>query len=84
LVPQEKYCSFFSYFRCDSFYELPTTRVRRTTSFGYGNKSLGIRYNKDIAPVGTYELGTEFFKSDKKGVSFGQGREDMEITGPMQ
>lgn len=74
----------FHYIRCDSFYELPTTRARRSTSFGYGNKSMGVRYNKDIAPVGTYDLGTDFTLSQKKGVGFGKGREDMEITGPMK
>jgi hypothetical protein len=63
---------------------LPTTRARRSTSFGYGNKNLGVRYNKDIAPVGTYEAPTDFKPNPRRGFGFGKGREDMEITGPLR
>ena len=45
---------------------------------------MGIRYNKDVAPVGTYELPSEFKPNPRRGFGFGKGREDMEITGPMR
>jgi|688.fasta_scaffold1640719_1 hypothetical protein len=41
---------------------MPSTRTSRATSFGYGKKDIGIKDDKYIAPVGTYELGTEFKK----------------------
>lgn len=66
-----------SHLRCDSFYEIPTTKAQRSTSFGYGYKSLGTRYNKDIAPVGSYELPSEFRPNPRRGFGFGKGREDM-------
>lgn len=35
-----------SHYRCDSFYDVPSTRNRRSTSFGYGNKDMGIRSSR--------------------------------------
>lgn len=54
---------------------MPSTRTNRSTSFGYGGKDIGIRQDKHIPPIGTYELGTEFKKDEHKGFSFGSGRD---------
>jgi hypothetical protein len=36
---------------------------------------MGLRVDRYMAPVGTYELGTEFKKDERRGFSFGSGRE---------
>jgi hypothetical protein len=54
---------------------MPSTRTSRATSFGYGQKDIGLKNDKFVAPVGTYDLGTEFKKDESKGFSFGSGRE---------
>lgn len=46
--------------RCDHYYEVPSTRTSRATSFGFGHKDIGLRHDKLIPPIGSYELGTEF------------------------
>lgn len=53
---------------------MPSLRSSRATSFGYGHKDIGLRVDKYIAPVGTYELGSEFKKDEKRGFGFGSGR----------
>ena len=65
---------FFYNSSCDSFYELPPTRTNRSTSFGFGLKNLGIKFNKDMAPVGSYQLPSDFKHDLKKGFGFGKGR----------
>jgi hypothetical protein len=54
---------------------VPSTRTSRAASFGYGHKDIGLKVDKFIAPVGTYELGTEFKKDETRGFSFGSGRD---------
>ncbi len=56
-------------------YEMPSTRTSRATSFGYGNKDIGIRIDKHVPPIGTYELGTQFKKGEHTGFGFGSGRD---------
>lgn len=69
--------------RTDAFYDLPTTRAKRSTSFGFGKKNMGLNFNNVAPSPEAYNLGSTF-KNPKKGFSFGEGREDMEITGPMK
>lgn len=47
---------------CESIYDIPSTRTNRSTSFGYGKKDIGLRQDKWIPPIGTYELASEFRK----------------------
>ena len=50
-------CIFFNNKnRCDSLYEIPSTKSARTTSFGYGNKDIGIRIKKNMPEPATYTL----------------------------
>lgn len=42
--------------RCDSFYEIPTTKNGRTTSFGVGNKDMGIRTSRYAPEPATYNI----------------------------
>lgn len=44
----------FCLYRCDSYYEIPSTRTSRAASFGYGNKDIGIRTDRYVPPIGTY------------------------------
>lgn len=37
---------FTCQYRTDSFYDLPPTKITRSTTFGFGKKDLGIRYEK--------------------------------------
>ena len=61
---------------CDSYYEIPTTKAQRGTSFGFGNKDIGIRDDKFVPPVATYTLDSEFnYEKRRRGISFGTGRE---------
>ena len=60
---------------CDSIYDIPSTRTNRAPSFGYGGTDIGIRQDKSIPPIGTYELASEFKRDQTKGFSFGSGRE---------
>lgn len=36
---------------------------------------MGIRNDKSIPPIGTYQLATDFKKDEHRGFSFGSGRE---------
>ena len=42
--------------RCDSFYEIPTTKSRRGASFGYGHKDMGIRSSRYAAEPASYSI----------------------------
>lgn len=54
---------------------MPSTRNSRATSFGYGQKDFGLKIDRQLAPVGAYELSSEFKKDEHKGFSFGSSRE---------
>lgn len=41
---------------------------------------MGIRQDKYIPPIGTYELGSEFKKDEHKGFSFGSGRDVSQLN----
>ena len=62
-------------YRCDSIYDIPSTTSRRSTSFGFGKKDIGIRDDKFIPPPATYTLNSEFEEKRSRGFSFGQGRD---------
>lgn len=64
----------------DSFYNLPSVKSRRSTSFGYGHKDIGIKFEKIWPSPEAYQIKSEF-QQPKKGFSFGEGREDMQLTG---
>jgi hypothetical protein len=61
---------------CESYYDLPSTRARRTTTMGYGNKDIGLSPSRTPG-AGTYDLGScinpESHKYD--AVAFGFGRD---------
>ena len=61
-------------FRSDAIYEIPGTRTSRVTSLGYGKKDIGLRVDKYVPPIGTYDLGTQFKKDEHTGFNFGSGR----------
>jgi len=46
--------SFHYLFSTDSFYDVPNTRNGRSTSFGYGNKDIGLQKSGYAADPGTY------------------------------
>ena len=61
---------------CDSYYNLPTTRLQRATNFGYGGR-LDVARRNASPPPNTYALPSDFDKGQKKGhvFSFGISRE---------
>jgi hypothetical protein len=62
--------------RCENFYDLPSTRTKRTTSFGFGSRGTpSLRQNSP--PPGTYKVPSDFEFTTKKGnaYSFGISRE---------
>jgi hypothetical protein len=52
------------------FYDLPTTRAKRSTSFGFGKKDMGLSIDKALPSPEAYCIASEF-KNAKKGFSFG-------------
>jgi len=65
------------------FYDVPDTKSKRHTSFGYGNK---MDMSKSMAvspPPNTYSLKSNFEaeKAKARGFSFGLGREQMQQGG---
>lgn len=73
ITVNKKTCKIYYDLRCDSLYDIPTTRARRATSFGYGNKTLGLKIDKNIPEPASYRIMSEF-EDKKKGISFGEGR----------
>ena len=61
----------------DVFYDLPTTRSKRTTTQGFGNKTMGPEDKSKSPPVGTYDVFDEIHDPGEKirMKSFGTGRE---------
>ena len=59
----------------DVFYNIPDTRSRRGTSFGYGSK-MDFSNNGVVAPDPTNDNIRGSFENDivKKGITFGAGR----------
>ncbi len=62
--------------RCERFYDLPTTRERRTTSFGVGGRT-NFSGRENSPPPGTYKLPSDFegWKSKGRVFSFGISRD---------
>ena len=64
----------------DNFYDIPSTRALRATSFGYGNKlDLGKR-NFVTPPPDRYSLKSEFNNDGKHGKTLAQGRNDVKAN----
>ena len=68
--------NFLLLLRCDNFYDLPSTRPPRTTTFGIGTRA---RLTKSDCspPPNTYTLPSDFDRSSQKGrvFSFGISRD---------
>ena len=60
-------------------YDLPSGRMKRSTSFGFGSRFKFTQRNTSPSP-NNYMLGSEFDKSNKKGLvyTFGIAREAYE------
>ena len=46
----------YNWRRCDSFYEMPSTKTGRSTSFGYGQKDMGIKNDRYAPEPATYNI----------------------------
>ena len=58
-------------YRCDKFYDLPSTKEKRATSFGYGHRSSFAKTER-VPPPDTYMLTSDFSKTQKgKVYTFG-------------
>lgn len=66
---------------CDVFYDLPSTRTRRCTSLGMGNKDIGLKKDNVVPGAGTYTFTDDFgHERNKYNIpSFGTGREVIQI-----
>lgn len=64
-----------------AFYDLPPVRSTRAAAFGYGTKYDFTKQHADTPGPNTYHTPSIFDDSKKKGISFGLGREQMQITG---
>jgi hypothetical protein len=60
--------------KLDRFYNLPTTRSKRSCSFGYGEKS-SMHLKTEGAPLGSYEISNFVDQIGKRKISFGYGRD---------
>lgn len=58
--------------RCDKFYDLPSTRPQRTTTFGIGGRTQVIT-RRSSPPPNTYTLPSEFDSKTQKGQVFSFG-----------
>ena len=75
---QRKFPFNFKSNRCQKFYEIPTTRSKRSTSFGYGMKSdISNTCVLQNPPPNAYKMQSDFDANDKlvKGFTFGISRE---------
>jgi len=54
--------------RCQNFYELPSTKTKRTTSFGFGSRGY-LSSRQESPPPNTYSLPSDF-DPRKKGCAF--------------
>ena len=63
-------------FSCDNFYDIPSSRMKRATSFGYGNRCL-ISRNGVSPPPNQYKLPASFDTKTLAGLryTFGTARE---------
>ena len=62
------------------FYEIPTTKTMRATSFGYGQK-LDLGKKNFVTPSpDRYELSSEFKKNPKVGFTMAPGRSDVKAN----
>lgn len=58
--------------RCEKFYDLPTTKLQRTTSFGVGQRvQLSVR--QESPPPNRYNLPSDFENLKQKGKVFSFG-----------
>ncbi len=62
---------------CQNFYDLPATRMKRATSFGYGIRGLSLASRQQSPPPGAYKMPSDFEFTGKKAnaYTFGISRE---------
>lgn len=62
------------------FYDIPTTRVMRATSFGYGNK-LDLGKKNFVTPSpDRYNFDSDFKQNSKSGFTIAPGRNDVKAN----
>jgi hypothetical protein len=68
-------------YRADTYYDLPTTKMRRTCSFGFGLRAK-VEIKQQGPPPNTYDLPSVFDCTRKKGKVFNFAPHPGTITKP--